>query len=367
MDFTPGVTIYSPEDDGVGPVAISKDDSMIVVGTGQAIGNGSIYVFNQQGATMWNYSLNHFVSSVSMSSNGSMIAVSGYQIAAGPGGVYENPAIYLFNGRGTLLWNQSFGGQFAGASLTSNGSRLVVMAENAILLMNDDGKTLWSFTPGNRGTIYDWVMSPDGSRLVVSVQNYSQVGNNSLPSSRSWLYFNLDGEVVANRTFPQEGPLTPGNLALSSDGKYIWSSEATSGTSGSLLLFDYNGSLLWSRPIYSPALEIQTLNGSQDAAVETNWSTLVFNDEGQQLANYTGSQQSAAPASASGSSCTPTSFSMSDYTSPGVVFLNAQGVAVSSYSFNRIVSNIALSANGRFAGGNLDERKTALPCTFWTF
>ena len=41
MNFASGITIYSQDDNGIIPVAISQDDCE-VIGTGQAIGNGGV-------------------------------------------------------------------------------------------------------------------------------------------------------------------------------------------------------------------------------------------------------------------------------------------------------------------------------------
>jgi hypothetical protein len=96
FNFTPGVTVYSPDDNGIGPLVISQNDSMVVMGTGGSIGNGSVYAFSQKGAELWSYPLNHYVSSISMSASGSIIAISGYQIAPGPAGVCERTNAVAF-------------------------------------------------------------------------------------------------------------------------------------------------------------------------------------------------------------------------------------------------------------------------------
>ncbi|MGA2199884.1 MAG: PQQ-binding-like beta-propeller repeat protein [Nitrososphaerales archaeon] len=349
MNFTPGVTIYSPDDDGIGPVAISQNDSMIVMGTGQAIGNGSIYAFNQSGASLWTYRLNYFVSSISMSASGSVTAVCGYQIAAGPAGLYENPVLYLFNGQGAVMWNKSFAGQFVGAKLSSDGSRLVVVTETYLLYMNASGQVLWRLNLGDGATLNGWAMSPDGSRLIVS-EYRSPVDNTSQSVSRSLILFNSGGDVLWNRTSTgtlSEPPAGPGNLIPSANWTDFFSSDASSGTNGSLLLFNENATLVWSRPIYSPVLDLQTGNQSQDVVVQTNWSTLVFSLGGQLLANYTGDPVPAG--SHPNYSCAPASFWAGNLGYTDALFLNNDGTPVSSYSIGTVVSHVTLSSDGHYA------------------
>lgn len=355
MNFASGITIYSQDDDGIIPVAISQDDSEIVIGTGQAIGNGSIYAFNDQGTSLWNYTLHQFVGSISMSANGSLIAVGGVNIAPGPAGTYENGTLYLFNGQGKLLWDINLGGPGPAVKLSSDGSRLAVATQDAILYMNNKGQTLWSFKPGNSGNINSMDMSPDGSNLVASVMYTPNTQN----WSWSFLSFGGGGKILWNYTSISPGGSTyAGSVVLASDGLHTWASSDVSGENGTLYLFDNNGTLLWSRQIYSPALSIQTAKASQSAVILTNWSTLVVNEEGQQLANYTVNQQTATSASAAGSSCAHPSFWVSNLGSLNVLFLNGQGLPVSSYPLNRTVSNAVVSPDGHYAAiaSNQDNR-----------
>lgn len=199
FSFTPGVFIWSADDDGIGSVVFSQNDSVILVGTGQAIGNGSIYSYGENGTLLWAHQLNHFVSSISASSNGSVIAVSGYEVAPGQAGVYENPALFVFNGQGTAMWNQSYPGQSVGAGVSANGSRLGVATDSAFLYMDGSGRVLWSFSFGSAGTLEGWTMSPDGSSLTVSVF-HGRVNNTTQSESWSLIVLNSDGGVLSNRT-----------------------------------------------------------------------------------------------------------------------------------------------------------------------
>lgn len=212
--FTPGVTIYSADDDGIGPVLFSQNDSVVLVGTGQAIGNGSIYAYGKNGTMLWTLQLNHFVSSIRTSVNGSIIAVSGYEIRQGPAGAYENPALFVLNGRGALLWNQSYAGQSVSALVSANGTRLGVATDSAFLYTDASGKVLWSFSYGTTGTLESWEMSPDGSNITISVYHSR---TNNLTQSVSWslITFNSGGSVLSNRTTtgtPSNPPPNPGGV-----------------------------------------------------------------------------------------------------------------------------------------------------------
>jgi hypothetical protein len=199
FSFTPGVFIWSADDDGIGPVVFSQNDSIVLVGTGQAIGNGSIYAYRGNGTMLWGHQLNHFVSSISTSANGSVIAVSGYEIAQGQAGVYENPAIFVLNGQGATMWNQSYSGQSVSARVSANGTRLGVATESAFLYMDGSGRVLWSFGFGSTGTLEAWTMAPDGSNVTVSVF-HARANNATQSESRSLIVLNADGGVLSNRT-----------------------------------------------------------------------------------------------------------------------------------------------------------------------
>ena len=250
MNFASGVTIYSQDDDGIGPVALTQNGSEVVVGTGQAIGNGSVYAFNDKGESLWSYALNHSVSSISVSANGSLVAVGGYEIARGPAGFYENGALYLFNGQGKMLWNKSLGGPGPTVKLSSDGSRIAVATESGILYLNDNGQTLWSFSGGSNGNIGSIDMSPNGSNLVASVMYTPNTQN----WSWSFLSFSGTGKLLWNYTSISPGGSTyAAGVRLISDGSHTLASSDASGKNGTLYLFDGSGNLLWSLQMYSPA------------------------------------------------------------------------------------------------------------------
>jgi hypothetical protein len=212
FSFTPGVTIWSADDDGIGPIIFSQNDSVILVGTGQAIGNGSIYAYGGNGTMLWAHQLNHFASSISTSTNGSVIAVSGYEVRQGPAGAYENPALFVFSGQGAAMWNQSYPGQSLSAEVSANGSRLGVATDSAFLYMDGSGRVLWSFGFGSAGTLEGWTMSPDGSSVTVSVY-HARANNNTQSESWSLIVLNAGGGVLSNRTTtgtPTDPPPNPG-------------------------------------------------------------------------------------------------------------------------------------------------------------
>jgi hypothetical protein len=224
FSFTPGVFIWSADDDGIGPVVFSQNDSVILVGTGQAIGNGSIYAYSENGTMLWTHQLNHFVSSISTSANGSVIAASGYEVAQGQAGVYENPALYVFNGQGAAMWNQSYPGQSVSARVSTDGSRLGVATDSAFIYMDGSGRVLWSFGFGSTGSLESWTMYPDGSNVTVSVF-HAPPNNITQSESRSLIVLNADGGVISNRT--TTGTLT--NLPLSPGDVTTTASASTDG------------------------------------------------------------------------------------------------------------------------------------------
>ena len=210
--------------------------------------------------------------------------------------------------------------------------------------MNDHGQTLWSFSGGSNGNVNSIDMSPDGSNLVASVMYRPNTEN----WSWSFLSFSSAGKLLWNYTSLSPGGSTSvAGVRVASDGSTLASSDV-SGENGTLYLFDHSGNLLWSFQMYSPALAIQTANQSSDVVLLTNWSTLVVDERGQLVANYTG-QQLPPTTSSSGSPCTTPAFWESNLGSTNVLFLNGQGVRLLDYSLNRTVSSVALSADDRYA------------------
>jgi WD40 repeat protein len=89
-------------------VSISSDGSYIAVGANDRTREGvdvhtfgSVFLFSRDGRLLWNYSIGQYVSSVSISSDGSYIAAASEAF----GNSFGNGTLFLFSRDGRLLWN----------------------------------------------------------------------------------------------------------------------------------------------------------------------------------------------------------------------------------------------------------------------
>ena len=134
-----------------------------------------------------------------------------------------------------------------------------------------------------------------------------------------------------------------GTVSLSTDGSLVWASSAISGYNGTLYFFNRQGSLLWHRQIYSPALSIET-GGNLSAFVWTNWGALLYGGDGSLLKNITTSLSSPS----TGCLPIPNFWYWSGGKAP-VAFIDVQGSVVSSYNPGGYTNNAVLSSDGRYA------------------
>lgn len=184
---------------GMNFVSISDDGEYVVIGT-YPIGEGWIYLFDNNGQEIWNYRTLGSVTSVAISDKGE------YAIAGDTKGY-----VYLFDRQGNLLWDKKMGeqyiksihvsispdGQFIGVgcesqdrvglsnkkgewmlepmgvkhlvegvSITSTGDFLFIPAgESGLQIYNAEGTFIESFE--SRERVLDVANTPDGSYLVV--------------------------------------------------------------------------------------------------------------------------------------------------------------------------------------------------------
>lgn len=247
--------------------AISHDDSVVAVGTGHGQTSGGIVLFNDQGAVLWNHTVDYIVTSVGVSPDGSYIAAGGYQ-EAGPSGAYTNGTVFLFDKAGNLLWNVTGSDPVDRVQFSANASNLAVWSEYSISDLSITGSQVWNYTTPT-GSFSGMDMAASGNYVVASV-SYLGALPNIYGYAWSFLAFDGQGRLLWNYTATDGNQEEPGFVTTSSDGNYTWASSGYSAWKGSLYLFNQQGSLLWKQQIYSPALSIQTLS-NLNANVWTNW------------------------------------------------------------------------------------------------
>ncbi len=314
--------------------AISSDDSVVAVGTGSGQTSGGIVLFNNQGAVLWNHTVDCTVSSISITPNGSYIAAGGYQ-NGGLGGAYTNGTVFLFDKAGNLLWNVTGSDPVFEVQFSADGSNLAVQSEEAISYFAINGSQIWNYTTPT-GNFFGMDLAADGNYLVAS-DGYR--GGHSGPFGWSFLAFDGQGNLLWNYT-AADGE-EPDFITLSSNANYTWASSSYGASNASLYLFNRQGNLLWKQQTYSFILLIQAA-GNLYANVLTNSGNLIYNATGTLLKNMTTpssvstSVTMSSTSSAISTSCAPPSFWTSYWTGPdeaAVAFLDGHGNVVTTYSF----------------------------------
>ncbi|MBI3640710.1 MAG: PQQ-binding-like beta-propeller repeat protein [Thaumarchaeota archaeon] len=239
---------------------------------------GSVYLFDKSGNQLWKYESNRKMDGVSISGNGQYVVATGYQIASGPAGIYENPAIYLFDKNGTMLWKNEMSGWSTiwGANISYDGSIISTVAQDKVLYLNKDGNLLWSIsskelenaTEKTDDQLYGITMTPDGSLLAVRSSNDVFLLNNE--GKMLWKFSTQYGNG--------------GWALISKNAKYVFASDAASGSDGNAYLIDASsGSLLWKRQVGGPSLDVGMSDDGSYIVLSTNWQVFIFDTNGKLL------------------------------------------------------------------------------------
>ncbi|HEX5457532.1 MAG TPA: DUF5711 family protein, partial [Candidatus Nitrosotalea sp.] len=250
-------------------IATSHNGSYVVAGTRiqemHADDNehqGSVYFFDKTGNLMWKYDSTRKIASVSVSDDGQYVLASGYQIAPGPAGTYENGAMYILDKNGNMLWNYAPNdyGKILVSSMSSDGSHVAAASGTNLVYFDNQGKNLWNYTSSSEINFIS--VSSDGSNIITSAGNTIRSFDNN--GNLLWT-FNTDYGYSQAR--------------LSPDGKYVVASDAASGYVGKIYFIDNTGNLIKEDQVDSPVLSI-SISKSNRIAIGTNWATMVFNSTG---------------------------------------------------------------------------------------
>jgi len=144
-------------------VDISSDSSFIAVGDD----DGSVSLLNREGKLLWSQKITDFgVVVTSISSDGSYIAASSYVSI----GSCDNQNVYFFNKQGKLLWSYNIGNDVRSISVSSDGSYIAVGPEDDnIYLLNKEGKLLCKYETS--GWVDSVSVSSDGFYIVAGSDN----------------------------------------------------------------------------------------------------------------------------------------------------------------------------------------------------
>ena len=175
--------------------ATTPGGNLTVVGT-----ENHVVAINHDGIPLWHYELPDTVSYVSVSDDGSIIAV---------GTLYGN-TVYVLNGNGNLLWEKAVTGNVQALDVSGDGNYIAVGTSGSLLhLFRRDGTQLWVYPP-NSGT--------QSNKNVITVAispNDDYVAAGRLDGTL-WL-IKIDGTPVFSRYLG--GAVN--KVTISEDGKYL--------------------------------------------------------------------------------------------------------------------------------------------------
>ena len=269
-------------------IAISPDDSYMVVGTGSG---GNLYAFNNYGELLWSKSHICPCTSVDISPDSSFVAVGS-----------SNRGLSLLSRDGRTIWGPSNVRSPADVEFTSNGLYIAVGDHDGnVSLVARNGEKMWSYKTSESDNIMSVAASEDGSYIVAGsddnnvyffnreghmLWNY-KTGNHvqTVDISNDGLsvvagnydaivfFFNRNGEVQwSHKDNRYSGQIQM--VSFSDDGSYI-----VVGKSGNVFLFTQNGDKLWGNEIYG---------GPRDVAISTDSSYVLSARRGVSLFNIKG-------------------------------------------------------------------------------
>jgi hypothetical protein len=322
-------------------VAVSFDGSYLAVGVQTSAKGGVTMLLSKSGALLWSRAVDRAISSVSISADGSYVSAGGFQLI-GISGTYENGAIYYYDRNGTQLWNyttspgsfSSFAPPIFTVKLSSDGSRVVANNGYGTLILDNLGRLLWSH--GNP-TLSHTVASSNAS-YVAEVDS----GSGYAYASNLLELFNSQGKTLWNSTIVRD---VVESLTMSQDARYIAVGSGPDGYHGTLYLYNITGSLLWTRHVNSPPLQIAFSQDDHTIVIGTNWGIISYNSQAQPMLNYTQASANSLAVSPDGSYILAGLWADWQQT---ILVLNRQGSVVWGKPASTI-HQIAVSADGLYA------------------
>lgn len=133
--------------------AISSDGSYIAVGTSDP--DHRVYLYDRNESLRWTYDPKNSVSDVD-------VAYKGHRVAAGAGS-----NLYVFSQGGALIGAYDCGSPLNGVSMSRDGTRIAVgMQDGSVKIISDNGVVLWQNQ--TNGRVYDVALSSDGTQVAVA-------------------------------------------------------------------------------------------------------------------------------------------------------------------------------------------------------
>jgi hypothetical protein len=338
----------------INSISISENGSYIAVGVGFNLNSGALLLFNRGGNLLWEHKTNRIIGGVTISGNSSRIEANGYQILPGPAGVYANAVVYAFDSNGNLLWNRTSSVPWGG-TMTADGSGITISGTGSIALLTWEGQVVWNYTAEGYSTGNN--SAPEGPATFFASQNGSRlpVGPNGVTKLGSG----------SNSVLTYDGvyPIPASAVALTPNGTLIAMGNDTSGVNGTVLLLTGQGGLLWDHHVDSAVLSEALLPNGSSVGYVTNWNALFYNRGGTLLANYTTDGQAELLPTANGM------FLLGGGDGNGLALFNSTGGLIWNDPLYSVLTE-AVSSDGAFAAaasGLGGQGGTGHPSTLYLF
>ena len=121
--------------------------------------NYNVYFLNQKGDFSWIHNPAYWISSVSLTNNGSYLAAGSF-----------DDKVYLFNSTGTKLWDYKVKDDVYSVAISPDSSFIAAGSwDDTLYVLDLDGKEFWNYSCG--GNINDVSISRDSSALAAASDN----------------------------------------------------------------------------------------------------------------------------------------------------------------------------------------------------
>ena len=262
----------------INSVSVSQNGSYIAVGVGFNLTNGAVLLFDKAGNLLWEHPTSRIIGQVSISANGSRIEASGYQLSSGENRAYENAEVYAFDSSGDMLWNRTSSSPWS-ATMSADGSMITIAGSDSLTLLNWQGQAVWTYTAGGYPTGNNSVQ--EGPPTFFESQNGTRVpvGTNGITTLGSG-----EDSILVNEA---PSPIPESSIAVMPNGTLIAAGGFDSDANGTVLLLTGQGDLVWKHHVDSGVLSEALLPNGSAAAYVTDSNALFYDGGGKLLANYT--------------------------------------------------------------------------------
>jgi hypothetical protein len=221
----------------------------------------------------------------SVSADGEYVAVSGLQRVTGPAGNCGHGAIYLFDKSGRMLWNVAASQLSWESAINSNGSVVIGYGQD-LYYINNQGRVLWNYSGSESVTA---ALVNDGSYVVDGTSYVPQTYGppNSSMVSTNLVLFDSTGKAVWNNSIPRDVIESVSSVAYSNGHIALGVTQFAAGSQSTLLLYDLQGKLIWSKAINSSLANDDVYFQNNGSQIYVGWWTsgnhLIFDLNGNEI------------------------------------------------------------------------------------